>query len=122
MAGVKRDDLSADVITKTERIDLEGKITEERERRRWKTRLLRASAAIISIFYATLLVFIFTIHRGNIEHTHVLVAAILAAVPTLLAVNFLKLVRSNDRAGGDGLESNPWFSLLKELVNALKSK
>lgn len=119
MTGEEGKDLSAGSISRNQRIDFKGDLAEESERRWWKTRLLWATAFLILFFYGALIGFVFTIPK-RIEHTHVLIAAILAAIPTLLSINFLKLVRSKDSSDSDGIESNPWFSLLKEFVEALK--
>lgn len=119
MANRDTDDLSTGQISDIQREDLAGKIEEEKERRIWKTRLLHAYAAAIPLFYAMFLAFVFFTPPADFRHTHIIVlAGILAGIPTLLVANFTKLVKTKDQ--GDDMENSPLFMLLKELIQALK--
>ena len=118
------DDLAGGAIAPLQERIIQGQLDEETQRRRWKTGVMVGSVIGIVAFYAALGIFVFCIDGYKIQpFSYNLIIGILAAVPTLLAVNLFKLVsRPSNAKDSDDFERSPWFSLIKELIDAIKAR
>lgn len=123
-------DLSGGTVDEVKARIKQDELAEEIERRKWKTFLLWAVFILILIFYGVFFHFIFDTlpsllnsTKDGAAHDGVVIAAILVAIPTLMVVNLLKVVQKRNSPGSDEeLEHNPWFALLKEILEALRHR
>nr|WP_298723794.1 hypothetical protein [uncultured Steroidobacter sp.] len=116
-------DLSTGEVSATVRAVANWQIREENQRLKWKTGVLIGSAAIVIVFYATLLAFIFRIRMCWVNPASTnLIIGILAAIPTLLAINLVRMVaRPTASQDPDDIGHNPWLALGKEALDVLKN-
>ena len=115
-------DLSAGPVSFDKQALLERQLREEDQRLRWKTAVLWGSFVSIVVFFGSLLVYVLSYRKYWINTaSQNLIIAILAAIPTLLAINLMRMVGKPNRKEDD-FESSPWISLLRELIDAIRQK
>lgn len=115
------DDLSGGDVSFYEKARIHGDIEEERQRQTWKGRVLWAVAILILVFVATFLVFIVNVYGrlpDPLQTNEILLLGILAAIPSLLIINFMRLVSKPSKDAGN-LEQNPWMMLLREMTQTI---
>jgi hypothetical protein len=115
------DDLSGGDVSFYEKARIHGDIEEERQRQTWKGRVLWTVAVLILVFVATFLMFVLNIYwrlPEPLPTNEILLLGILAAIPSLLLINFMRLVSKPSNASGV-FEQNPWVALLREITQTI---
>jgi hypothetical protein len=121
-APIGEKDLAGGDVSALDEAIIKGQLSEEAQRRRWKTVVLWGSAATILLFYLAFLVYVLCFRQyWATTSSQNLIIGILAAVPTLLAINLVRMV-SRSSGHEDDFERNPWVSLLRELIDALRQQ
>jgi hypothetical protein len=116
-----QDDLSAGKLPAKE-IDLtSSELKEETQRLRWKTGILWGGAATALVFLMVLLCQVYFYRFRELTYTHTVLVVLVATIPSLIILNLMRLVSRRKDEPGD-LEANPWYALLKELLNILSKK
>lgn len=111
-------DLSAGKVDEVEALARQGEIEEDSQRRNWKTYVFWGSVAIAVAFYGVAIWL--SIFHYLLVARQPYALAILLAVPTLIVIQLIKLVRPQERSDPEEVAQGPWFSLARELVDALK--
>lgn len=109
-------DLSQGEVLDSQGATINSEISEDAQRRRWKTGILWISSFLVLVFYSVL-IYLVLCHPDTSHWT----LGILAAIPTLLATKLIQLV-SPPKRGDDNLSDSPWFGLARELIQAIKDK
>jgi hypothetical protein len=114
------EDLSTEKIDPAKRSAIDGDIEEEAERRRWKSRVLLWTTILIAIFYSLLAYYAWDFSLGQLDHNHIFLLLIIAAVPSLALINLMRMVSKTPHRTHVDLETNPWFALGKEILHLLQ--
>ena len=118
------EDLSSGDLPEEDREKSNLGLAEEKQRLRWKTGVLWGGATIIVSFYAIALLAIHHLVFGDeyFDYLQVVLIAFLLIVPTLIALNFLKLIAGTPQLTQEDFDSHPLVRLVRETVSAFSSK
>ncbi|MEO0996945.1 MAG: hypothetical protein AAFX58_05465 [Pseudomonadota bacterium] len=117
-------DLSAGGVSEPDRQSTDLALREERQRLKWKTGVLVAGASAAVVFYGVALVSVIYLmfFHPLITYEYLILMGLLLAVPTLIALNFFKLVAKSDGFTSEDFDSHPLVRLVREVVEAFSQK
>lgn len=124
MAPGEPDDLSGGDLPESERAETNLDLKEESQRLRWKTAIMWGGSIVTVAFYAaaftSILYFVF--YANIVAYEHLVLVGFLLAVPTLIALNFFKVVGKAPGMTPEDFDNHPIVRLAREITATFSGK